>query len=331
MQNPLISHIEVKNLGPVKKWEANLANLNFFIGPNASGKSYVNMALYAMLIVATKEKVDIDKKLRFVFQEKEIKNLISWKERKAEILLKINGNILNLRINKGKKAYLSKNTTVNLSSDNINFISMPDVLNVYSAINLFVKEHAGSLGVSENIIDFLIRLLNLEYPERAKVWKDILKEMEEKIEAKFSIERDRIIASFNKREKINIERVASGLKTFSLIYLALKQGIIAPGGIVFIEEPEEHLHPKWQIIMAEVLVKMALKGIQLFVSTHSDYLLKKVNNLMQKTPELKEKITAYLFTPDGKPKRLGIDKRGIDLLPLLNTFYKLYEEEQELI
>jgi len=233
VQNPIISHIEVKNLGPVKKWEADLANLNFFIGPNASGKSYVNMALYAMLTVATKEKADIDKKLRFVFQEKEIKNLISWKEKKAEVLLKINENVLNLHINKGKKVYLSKNATIDLSSDNINFVSMPDVLNVYSAINLFVKEHAGSLGVSENIIDFLTRLLNLEYPERAKVWKDILKEMEEKIEAKFFIERDKIIASFNKREKINIERVASVLYALFLIYLALKQVCLSPGWDVY--------------------------------------------------------------------------------------------------
>ncbi len=207
---------------------------------------------------------------------------------------------------------------------------MPDVLNVYSAINIFAQEHKGSFGVSETVTDFLTRIMNLEYPERAKEWDKLLKKLENKINARFSIQQGKIIALF-KKERVNIERVASGLKTFSLIYLALKQGLIIPGGILFLEEPEEHLHPEWQIVMGELLVDLALRGIQIFISTHSDYLLKKVNNILQKKPEIREKITAYLFKTDGIPGKLEIDERGIDLLPLLETFYDLYKEEQELI
>jgi len=326
----MINQIEVKNLGPVKEWKADLKELNFFIGPNGSGKSYVSMTLYSMLNAISRGDGDIEKKLQYVFQEKNLKRLIRWGEREAKVIIKIKDSEIKLSIHNKKKVSFKSNLIESLSADTINFISIPDVLNVYSAINIFTQEHKGSFGVSETVTDFLTRILYLEYPERAKEWNELLKELEDKINARFSIKEGKIIALF-KGERVNIERVASGLKTFSLIYLALKQGLIIPGGILFLEEPEEHLHPEWQVVMGELLVDLALRGIQILISTHSDYLLKKVNNILQMRPEIKENIRAYLFKADGIPEKLEIDERGIDLLPLLTTFYHLYEEEQELL
>ena len=292
--------IEVKNLGPVKRWKANFSGLNFFIGPNASGKSWVNAAIY---IMSTASKVDVDEKLRSIFPVKKLEDIILWGAEEAEV----NVDDIKLKI-KGEEVYFSKDLDLRW---NANFISMP-----YQ---------------SPASIDFLTQLFETEYPEIAEVvWSNIVTKVEEKIGTKFSIKRNRIVASFDGRE-LGVNYAGGGYKTFSLICLALKRGLVVPGGIVFIEEPEEHLHPEWQVIMAEVLVEMALKNVQLFVTTHSDYLIKKVNNLMQKIPELKEKITAYLFTSDGYPQRLAVDRRGIDLLPLTETFYKLYEEELRLI
>jgi len=295
----LIKNVEVKNLGPVKRWKANLAGLNFFIGPNASGKSWVNMALYIMV---TASKADIDEKLRSIFPVKKLKDIVSWGAEEAEVNV---DDIVKLKI-KGEEVYFSKDLDLRWDT---NFISMP---------------HQTLAS-----IDFLTRLSETEYPEiHEAVWKNIVTGVEEKIGTKFSIKRNRMVASFDGHE-LDINYAAGGYKTFSLIYLALKRGIITPGGLVFIENPEEHLHPEWQVIMAEVLVEMALKGVQLFVTTHSDYLIK-VNNLMQEIPELKEKVAAYLFTTEH-PQRLVVDKRGIDLLPLIETFYKLYEEELHLV
>ena len=297
----MIRNVEVKNLGPVKRWKANFSGLNFFIGPNASGKSWVNMALYIMV---TASKADIDEKLRSIFPVKKLKDIVSWGAEEAEVNV---DDIVKLKI-KGEEVYFSKDLDLRWDT---NFISMP---------------HQTPAS-----IDFLTRLSETEYPKiHEVVWKNIVTGVEEKIGTKFSIKRNRMVASFNGHE-LDINYVAGGYKTFSLIYLALKRGIITPGGLVFIENPEEHLHPEWQVTMAEVLAEMALKNVQLFVTTHSDYLIKKVNNLMQKIPELKEKVAAYLFTSNGHPQRLVVDKRGIDLLPLIETFYKLYEEELHLV
>lgn len=48
---------------------------------------------------------------------------------------------------------------------------------------------------------------------------------------------------------------------------------IKSGGILFIENPEAHLHPKGQSAMGKFLSQVAESGIQVFIETHSDHLL----------------------------------------------------------
>ena len=46
-----------------------------------------------------------------------------------------------------------------------------------------------------------------------------------------------------------------------------------PGGLVIVENPEAHLHPRGQVKMGELLCRAAAGGIQILVETHSDHVL----------------------------------------------------------
>jgi predicted ATPase len=46
-----------------------------------------------------------------------------------------------------------------------------------------------------------------------------------------------------------------------------------PGGLVIVENPEAHLHPRGQVKMGELLCRAAAAGIQILVETHSDHVL----------------------------------------------------------
>ncbi|MCL7421791.1 MAG: DUF3696 domain-containing protein [Methylobacter sp.] len=46
-----------------------------------------------------------------------------------------------------------------------------------------------------------------------------------------------------------------------------------PGGMVLIENPEAHLHPKGQVAMGKFLAHVADSGIQVIIETHSDHVL----------------------------------------------------------
>jgi hypothetical protein len=63
-----------------------------------------------------------------------------------------------------------------------------------------------------------------------------------------------------------------------IIYL---KNFIEPGSTLIFEEPEAHLHPGNQLIMAKYLVRLMRKGVNLIITTHSEYLLEKIGNLLQ--------------------------------------------------
>ena len=65
--------------------------------------------------------------------------------------------------------------------------------------------------------------------------------------------------------------IASGIKAFGLIQILLETQVIGNNKVLIWDEPEKHLHPRWQVAFAEILVKLAKKGIPVVVSTHSPY------------------------------------------------------------
>lgn len=60
-----------------------------------------------------------------------------------------------------------------------------------------------------------------------------------------------------------------------------------PGDVFIIDEPELNLHPRNQRAFARLVARMVNAGIRVFMTTHSDYLIKEFNTLImlaQKTP-----------------------------------------------
>ncbi len=53
-----------------------------------------------------------------------------------------------------------------------------------------------------------------------------------------------------------------------------------PGDIFMIDEPELNLHPKNQRAFARLVARLVNAGIKVFITTHSDYLVKELNTLI---------------------------------------------------
>ena len=59
------------------------------------------------------------------------------------------------------------------------------------------------------------------------------------------------------------------------------RGLIQPGDTLIIEEPEAHLHPGAQTEIAATLARLVRAGVRVVVTTHSDWLLKEIGNLIR--------------------------------------------------
>ena len=61
----------------------------------------------------------------------------------------------------------------------------------------------------------------------------------------------------------------------------LLRGIIKQGDLLIIEEPESHLHPDLQTKIAHILARLVRAGVRVVITTHSNYLLQQIGNLIR--------------------------------------------------
>ena len=77
------------------------------------------------------------------------------------------------------------------------------------------------------------------------------------------------------------------------------RGIIKRGDLLIIEEPESHLHPGAQTKIAQTLARLVRAGVRVVITTHSNWLLQQIGNLiregeLQKLGESTNESTDYL-------------------------------------
>ncbi len=154
--------------------------------------------------------------------------------------------------------------------------------------------------------------------------------------------------------KLPIHLTASVIKNISGLLVYLKHQA-SKDELLIIDEPEIGLHPDNQILLARVFAKLINKGLRLLINTHSDYIIRELNNLImlssdkpalqQKAKELgykdDEKINpndvgAYLFNynTDNNCKvevvSLPVDDTGFSVSTIDKTISALNEVSEEL-
>jgi len=148
--------------------------------------------------------------------------------------------------------------------------------------------------------------------------------------------------------EIPLHRASSTVSELAPLFLYLKYSI-EPNSILIIEEPEAHLHPENQRILAKFLIKIIRKGVNIIITTHSEFLLEQLSSfiLLSKVDPKKraerykyneedflksDEIAAYVFNYD---KRSGghkiteveiTDDDGISQEEFFKIHEALYEE-----
>ena len=82
-----------------------------------------------------------------------------------------------------------------------------------------------------------------------------------------------------RRFNIPLYMASSSARGLSDLYFFL-QHVAGPNHLLIIDEPESHLDTHNQILMARLLVRCVHAGLKVLITTHSDYLVKELNNLI---------------------------------------------------
>ncbi|MEA5553479.1 AAA family ATPase [Anabaena cylindrica UHCC 0172] len=97
-----------------------------------------------------------------------------------------------------------------------------------------------------------------------------------------------------KDDMVNIADVGVGVSQTLPVLVALL--VAEPGQLVYIEQPETHLHPRAQVAMAEILANAAKRGVKVVIETHSDRLILAIQSLVAEGNLSPDLIKLHWFT-----------------------------------
>ena len=109
-------------------------------------------------------------------------------------------------------------------------------------------------------------------------------------------------------DMVNIADVGIGVSQVLPVLVA----VIAaePGQLVYIEQPELHLHPRAQVALAQVLANAAKRGVRVVVETHSSLLLLGIQTLIAEGDLSPDLVKLHWFS---RNKDGGTEVNSVDL------------------
>lgn len=169
---------------------------------------------------------------------------------------------------------VQKNTLLREMAHAEDDINVEDILN-----KIYNTSYA--LPVRRNI-DFIRNLDSISKldSELYKTHPNIIREFQNIVGGTYKVSKEGLYFIPNsKTAKLTIGESASSVRSMLDIYFYIRH-IAKAGQLLMIDEPELNLHPECQRLFARLLAKLVNCGIQVFITTHSDYIVKELNTLL---------------------------------------------------
>ncbi|MCY4264821.1 MAG: AAA family ATPase [Gammaproteobacteria bacterium] len=150
-----------------------------------------------------------------------------------------------------------------------------------------------------------------------------------------------------KRFNIPLHLASSSVRGLSDLYFYLRH-IANNNQLLIIDEPESHLDTNNQVQLARLLARLVNSGVKVLITTHSDYLIKEINNLIMLDHDFEGKdkvrrklkykkedslnkncVSAYIATTKGLTS-CAVDKYGIEMPVFDETIDRINTVSNEL-
>ncbi|MEI0510702.1 AAA family ATPase [Brachyspira intermedia] len=134
---------------------------------------------------------------------------------------------------------------------------------------------------------------------------------------------DDLYLHYNENDiEIKLGNLSAGLKSFVIIKRLLENGSLNEKDVLILDEPEIHLHPKWQLVYAELIVLLQKYfNLTITITTHSHYFLEAINRYSKKH-SIDKRVNFYI-TELAENQSNVIFKNVNDNLDII--YEKMYE------
>jgi energy-coupling factor transporter ATP-binding protein EcfA2 len=104
-------------------------------------------------------------------------------------------------------------------------------------------------------------------------------------------------------EQTNLKDVGVGVSQVLPVIVAALHA--APGHIVIVEEPESHLHPLAESLLAELFAQVSReRRVQFIAETHSEHLFRRMQTLMARQQVDRDQVAMYFVEREGPAAKL---------------------------
>lgn len=111
---------------------------------------------------------------------------------------------------------------------------------------------------------------------------------------------------------------SSIVKTMASFVIYLRH-IAKVGDTLIIDEPEMNFHPDVQILLAQVFAILTARGLRVIVSTHSDYIVREINNLIMAGAIRKRGIDDGMLEELCLSEEMLLDYNDVAVLQFVKT------------
>jgi energy-coupling factor transporter ATP-binding protein EcfA2 len=334
----VITKAQFTNFGPLTNvaWEG-LGPINLVIGPNGNGKTFLLKALYTALKTLEEYKRGdsprtaseiLADRLHWTFQADKIGDLVSkGQERPLRFSCTLDGKPFSYSFGRETTRQITEleNHVPPRTSDSI-FLPAKEVLSLHSLI-LESREKDRRFGFDDTYYD-LAKALRIgptrgrNYPEFAQSRKELDDMFGGKVEYDESVGK----WYFKKGpQRFPIGVTGEGIKKIAILDTLLSNRYLNPQSVVFMDEPESALHPHALTTLLDIVARLAERGIQFFLASHSYFVVKKLYLIAQE-----KKMSIPLLAASNGDWNASDLRDGMPDNEIVAESIRLYEQEVNL-
>ena len=301
--------LNIKNVGLIKEASIKINGLTVIAGENDTGKSTVGKSLF------------------FINQNSYVEAMHIFVDFRPEnSLISFNRNEID-PANYFKSSNHFKSANKNFKADfNTTFIESPiqtNLFRLFSQLDTIQVDTPYEITYHPTLRD-LYKKLKLKLKNKSTLDKDILvNNLKDIIDGEFIYVPFKELVFKRGNQEFDINSVATGIKNFGILQLLIKNNYLTKDSILIVDEPEVHLHPKWQLEYAKFIVELVKNGVKVLITSHSPYMIDAFEMYSKN-------INSNFYLANKKDNYSIIEDISDDLEPIYKKLAEPIDELEEL-
>lgn len=308
--------------------------LNILVGENGMGKTHVMKLAYAAC-QSRKHDVSFSQKTTMLFRPDQsgIGRLVNRNkngENTARVLVESDIAQIGMSFSTKTKKWdaevkSEEKWEKQMSGMTSVFIPAKEILS--NAWNLDAAVKMGNVEFDDTYLDIIAAAkIDISTDVDSVARKKYLKILQKISNGKVTVQDDRFYLKPGTQAKLEFDLVAEGIRKIALLWQLIKNGTLEKESVLFWDEPEANINPKYIPVLAELLIMLEKEGVQIFVSTH-DYFLSKYIEVKREKDSDVQYISLYKDEKNQVQCEIAKEFELLEHNTIMDTFRQLYREE----